>query len=89
MKLRRVMLTVPEKGQYGIDLPSGEFAGWMFSDFVWQAGGEIVRQRPDGGWKLTLDEPAAPMIDMLLAKNRAGDRKTWLMEEGNKAEILD
>jgi len=39
--------------------------------------------------KLTLDEPAAPMIDMLLAKNRAGDRKTWLMEEGNKAEILD
>jgi topoisomerase-4 subunit B len=40
--------------------------------------------------KLTLDEPAAtPMIDMLLAKNRAGDRKIWLMEEGNKAEILE
>ena len=39
--------------------------------------------------KLTLDEPATPMIDMLLSKNRAGDRKTWLMEEGNKAEILE
>jgi len=39
--------------------------------------------------KLTLDEPAQPTIDMLLAKNRAGDRKTWLMEEGNKAEILE
>ncbi|HEY4641197.1 MAG TPA: DNA topoisomerase IV subunit B [Thermoanaerobaculia bacterium] len=39
--------------------------------------------------KLTLDEPAHPIIDMLLAKNRAGDRKTWLMEEGNKAEILE
>ena len=38
--------------------------------------------------RLTLDDPAIPMIDMLLAKNRAGDRKTWLMEEGNKAEIL-
>src|SRR4051812_96160 len=25
--------------------------------------------------KLTLDEPATPMIDMLLSKNRAGDRK--------------
>jgi len=39
--------------------------------------------------KLTFDEPATPMIDMLLSKNRAGDRKTWLMEEGNKAEILE
>jgi hypothetical protein len=28
-------------------------------------------------------------IDMLLAKNRAGDRKQWLTEEGNKAEILE
>jgi topoisomerase-4 subunit B len=27
------------------------------------------------------------MIDMLLAKNRAGDRKTWLTEEGNKADL--
>jgi topoisomerase-4 subunit B len=39
--------------------------------------------------KLTLDDPATPMIDMLLSKNRAGDRKIWLMEEGNKAEILE
>jgi topoisomerase IV subunit B len=39
--------------------------------------------------KMTLDEPATPTIDMLLAKNRAGDRKIWLMEEGNKAEILE
>jgi topoisomerase-4 subunit B len=28
-------------------------------------------------------------IDMLLAKNRAGDRKQWLTEEGNKADILE
>src|SRR5438874_2851174 len=28
-------------------------------------------------------------IDMLLAKNRAGDRKQWLTEEGNRAEILE
>jgi topoisomerase-4 subunit B len=27
-------------------------------------------------------------IDMLLAKNRAGDRKAWLTEEGDKAEVL-
>ncbi|HEX8172835.1 MAG TPA: DNA topoisomerase IV subunit B [Thermoanaerobaculia bacterium] len=41
--------------------------------------------------KLTLDdpEPALATIDMLLAKNRASDRKQWLTEEGNRAEILE
>jgi topoisomerase IV subunit B len=38
---------------------------------------------------LIADDGADASIDMLLAKNRAGDRKTWLMEEGNKAEILE
>ncbi|HEX3109292.1 MAG TPA: DNA topoisomerase IV subunit B [Thermoanaerobaculia bacterium] len=41
--------------------------------------------------KLSLDDVdvATATIDMLLAKNRASDRKQWLTEEGNKAEILD
>jgi topoisomerase IV subunit B len=40
--------------------------------------------------KLTLDEVEAfATIDMLLAKNRAADRKQWLTEEGDKAEILE
>ena len=41
--------------------------------------------------KLTLNpkDGADATIDMLLAKGRAGDRKEWLMEEGNKAEILE
>ncbi|MGZ4811061.1 MAG: DNA topoisomerase IV subunit B [Thermoanaerobaculia bacterium] len=41
--------------------------------------------------KLTLDATDSPdaTIDMLLAKNRAGDRKQWLTEEGNRAEILE
>ncbi|HEX8152327.1 MAG TPA: DNA topoisomerase IV subunit B, partial [Thermoanaerobaculia bacterium] len=42
--------------------------------------------------RLTLSEDAAPAvatIDMLLAKNRAADRKQWLTEEGDKAEILE
>jgi topoisomerase-4 subunit B len=39
--------------------------------------------------KLTLDDqPAAhATIDMLLAKNRASDRKVWLTEEGDKADL--
>jgi topoisomerase-4 subunit B len=41
--------------------------------------------------QLTLDskDGADSVIDMLLAKGRAGDRKEWLMEEGNKAEVLE
>ncbi|MBK5259321.1 MAG: DNA topoisomerase IV subunit B [Thermoanaerobaculia bacterium] len=41
--------------------------------------------------QLTLSEAdvAFATIDMLLAKNRAPDRKQWLTEEGDRAEILD
>ncbi|HEX6179279.1 MAG TPA: hypothetical protein VF057_13035, partial [Thermoanaerobaculia bacterium] len=35
------------------------------------------------------DDITFATIDMLLAKNRAGDRKQWLTEEGNKAEVLE
>ena len=28
------------------------------------------------------------MLDMLLAKKRAGDRKTWLEEKGDLAEVV-
>jgi topoisomerase-4 subunit B len=38
--------------------------------------------------QLTLDDtPAEQIVDMLLAKKRAGDRKDWLEREGNRAEI--
>ncbi|MEA2165767.1 MAG: topoisomerase subunit [Thermoanaerobaculia bacterium] len=38
---------------------------------------------------LVAEDGADAMIDMLLAKNRAGDRKQWLTDEGDKAEILE
>ncbi|WP_440054041.1 DNA topoisomerase IV subunit B [Pseudoalteromonas sp. T1lg65] len=39
--------------------------------------------------QLTLDEPAETleMMDMLLAKKRSGDRKIWLEQHGDKAEV--
>jgi topoisomerase IV subunit B len=38
--------------------------------------------------QLTLDDqPADNVMDMLLAKKRAGDRKDWLEREGNRAEV--
>ncbi|HEV7484580.1 MAG TPA: DNA topoisomerase IV subunit B [Thermoanaerobaculia bacterium] len=38
---------------------------------------------------LKAEDGADATIDMLLAKGRAGDRKVWLTEEGDKAEILE
>ncbi|HEV2843304.1 MAG TPA: DNA topoisomerase IV subunit B, partial [Thermoanaerobaculia bacterium] len=32
-------------------------------------------------------EKTEKTIDMLLAKARAGDRKEWMMKEGNRAEV--
>ena len=34
-------------------------------------------------------ESAVAVMDMLLAKNRAGDRKIWLEDSGNQAELVD
>jgi topoisomerase-4 subunit B len=41
--------------------------------------------------QLVLEADASPdsLIDMLLAKARAGDRKSWLTRKGNEAEILE
>ena len=41
--------------------------------------------------QLVLDADDSPdsLIDMLLAKARAADRKTWLTRKGNEAEILE
>ena len=38
---------------------------------------------------LKAEDGADATIDMLLAKSRAADRKVWLTEEGDKAEILE
>jgi topoisomerase IV subunit B len=38
--------------------------------------------------QLSLDgDPAELVMDMMLAKKRAGDRKAWLEEKGDKAEV--
>jgi topoisomerase-4 subunit B len=40
--------------------------------------------------QLTVDpkDPADPVLDMLLAKKRAGDRREWLEQKGNLAEVV-
>jgi ABC-type sugar transport system permease subunit/ABC-type glycerol-3-phosphate transport system substrate-binding protein len=52
-------LTVPEKGQYGFGLPRNTWeTSWMLMDFVWQGGGEMIYQMPDGQWRVGFNSPA-------------------------------
>ena len=66
------------------------------------AGRGIATALGEAGEASDLGEPVLPvlpsvgdgiggksdrMIDMLLAKTRAGDRREWLMEKGNRAEV--
>jgi multiple sugar transport system permease protein len=46
------LLTDPEKGQYGYGIfgGSGSPGAWHFTNFIWQAGGEIVKRDQDGNW---------------------------------------
>ena len=53
-------LTVPEKGQYGMVLASGLQEGaWHFINFLWSAGGEIIKEESPGNWKAVFNTPEA------------------------------
>ncbi|MHC4713216.1 MAG: extracellular solute-binding protein [Planctomycetota bacterium] len=36
--------TFPKEGRFGLNVPMGLYGGWMWMPFVWQAGGDIVRE---------------------------------------------
>jgi len=52
-------LTVPEKQQAGYGMLTGEFTDWWFEYYVWQAGGDLTKENPDGTTTLTFTDPAA------------------------------
>lgn len=57
-------LTVPEKNQWGFNLLISQWTEWWFEYFVWQAGGDLTTENPDGTMKLTFTDPAvAKSID--------------------------
>jgi ABC-type glycerol-3-phosphate transport system substrate-binding protein len=51
-------LTKPEENQWGMNLLISEWTEWWFEYFVWQAGGDLTAQNPDGTLKLTFTDPA-------------------------------
>ncbi|SEO05069.1 extracellular solute-binding protein [Paenibacillus sp. OV219] len=51
-------LTIPAKQQYGYNILASEWCEWWFQYYVWQAGGDLTKQNPDGTLKLTFTDPA-------------------------------
>ncbi len=52
-------LTIPEKGQYGLQVDRGSQASWKFINFLWSAGGEAVKQDKHGQWRAVFNDEAA------------------------------
>lgn len=53
------LLTIPEKGQYGLAVASGPQAAWWWIDLLWSAGGEAVQQDKHGEWHATFNDKGA------------------------------
>ena len=51
-------LTNPDKQQYGYGVLSSQWTEWFFQYYVWQAGGDLTKQNPDGTLELTFTDPA-------------------------------
>ncbi|AEE97259.1 ABC transporter substrate-binding protein [Mahella australiensis] len=57
-------LTDPSKNRFGFGLMGMEWCAWPFTNFVWNAGGEMGVPNDDGTWKLTFAEQ--PGVDAIM-----------------------
>jgi len=64
-------LTVPEKGQWGFVFPQLH-GSWFLTDFIWQAGGEVIAQDKDGRYRAVFDSDAAATALRFYAKLTRG-----------------
>ncbi len=51
-------LTQPDKGQWGFGFDTApQSTAYIWVNFLWQAGGEVVKQLPDGQWVAAFNTP--------------------------------
>ena len=50
-------LTLPEKGQWGFAFPALH-GSWLLTDFIWQAGGEVIEKGKDGKYRAVFNSDA-------------------------------
>jgi ABC-type sugar transport system permease subunit/ABC-type glycerol-3-phosphate transport system substrate-binding protein len=51
-------LTNPSKGRFGFALTTSSRASTLWVNFLYQAGGQLIEQTPDGKYKAVFDSPA-------------------------------
>ncbi len=51
-------MTDPDKGTYGFGTFQGGACSWHFVNFIFQAGGRVVEEQPDGSWRAVYNSPA-------------------------------
>lgn len=51
-------LTVPEKGQWGFCFPMSS-GSWYLTDFIWQAGGDVIARGKDGKYRAVFNTDEA------------------------------
>ncbi len=75
-------LTKPEKGQWGFGFDSSpQGTSWYWVNFLWQAGGEVVRQVPDGRWVSAVNTPEGVSALKFYRKLVAEE---WTLPNGKK-----
>lgn len=75
-------LTNPEKGQWGFGFSSEpQSTAYWWVNFLWQAGGEVVKQLPDGRWVSAFNTPEGAKA-LQFYKHLVADE--WTMPEGRK-----
>jgi multiple sugar transport system permease protein len=90
-------LSRPDEGKFGLGLVTGWQAGWFWTNFVWQAGGETIRQRPDGKWEAVYNSPEAIKATEYFCRklvwgewNRGGKRyKGVVYKESDGAKLIE
>lgn len=51
-------LTIPSKGQWGFFFPQSA-GSWLLTDFIWQAGGDVIEKDKDGQYRAVFNSPGA------------------------------
>ncbi len=75
-------LTKPEKGQWGFGFDSSpQGTSWYWVNFLWQAGGEVVRELPDGRWASAFNTPEGVTALKFYRKLVAEE---WTLPNGQK-----
>ncbi|MEN6583816.1 MAG: extracellular solute-binding protein [Armatimonadota bacterium] len=65
-------LTVPEKGQWGFFFPQTQ-GGYYLTDFIWQAGGDVLEQDKSGQFRAVFNSPAGVKALEFYAKLTRGE----------------